>query len=89
MFNGKWMLILGLMVASVLAGWRNYRDPRVAEKDRSPIKLGLDLRGGIHLVVGVETDDALRAELDDTIKSAAAQAQKVQALPGEPLKLAF
>jgi preprotein translocase subunit SecD len=28
------------------------------------IRLGLDLRGGIHLVLQVETDDALRAETD-------------------------
>ena len=29
------------------------------------INLGLDLRGGIHLVLQVETDDAVKAELDD------------------------
>ena len=29
------------------------------------IKLGLDLRGGIHLVMKVHTDDTLEAELDD------------------------
>ncbi len=29
------------------------------------IKLGLDLRGGIHLVLQVQTDDAVKAELDD------------------------
>ena len=33
------------------------------------IRLGLDLQGGIHLVVRVETDDALRAELDDAVKT--------------------
>lgn len=31
---------------------------------RDKIKLGLDLRGGIHLVMRVHTDDAVKAELD-------------------------
>ena len=31
---------------------------------RDSVKLGLDLRGGIHLVLQVEADDALRAETD-------------------------
>ncbi|HPA83083.1 MAG TPA: hypothetical protein PLS95_19855, partial [Thermoanaerobaculales bacterium] len=29
------------------------------------LPLGLDLSGGIHLVLQVETDDAIKAELDD------------------------
>ncbi|MCP4898758.1 MAG: protein translocase subunit SecD [bacterium] len=39
------------------------------------INYGLDLRGGIHLVLQVETEDAVKAELDDSaqrLKSAAA-----------------
>jgi preprotein translocase subunit SecD len=31
---------------------------------KESVKLGLDLRGGIHLVLGVQTEDALRAEAD-------------------------
>ena len=31
----------------------------------SALRLGLDLRGGIHLVLQVQTDDAIKAELDD------------------------
>ncbi|MGH9464953.1 MAG: protein translocase subunit SecD, partial [Thermoanaerobaculia bacterium] len=32
------------------------------------INLGLDLQGGIHLVLGVETDDALRSETDQDLE---------------------
>src|SRR5687767_7755393 len=38
------------------------------------IKLGLDLKGGIHLVMQVVTDDALNATVDDAVQSARAQA---------------
>jgi preprotein translocase subunit SecD len=34
------------------------------------IKLGLDLKGGIHLVLQVMTDDALNATVDDAVQSA-------------------
>ena len=30
------------------------------------VRLGLDLRGGVHLVLGVQTDDALRLEVETT-----------------------
>jgi preprotein translocase subunit SecD len=32
------------------------------------VKLGLDLKGGVHLVLGVQTDDALRLETDLTVE---------------------
>jgi preprotein translocase subunit SecD len=38
------------------------------------IKLGLDLKGGIHLVLQVVTDDALNATVDDGVQSARGQA---------------
>ena len=38
------------------------------------IKLGLDLKGGIHLVLQVVTDDALNATVDDAVQSARGQA---------------
>lgn len=50
----KGVLILILMVASA---WRLY-------PPRETIKLGLDLQGGIHLVLQVQVQDALRAEND-------------------------
>jgi preprotein translocase subunit SecD len=37
------------------------------------IKLGLDLKGGIHLVLQVMTDDALNATVDDGVQSARGQ----------------
>ena len=35
---------------------------------RERINLGLDLRGGIHLVLQVQTGDAIKAELDDAAR---------------------
>lgn len=37
------------------------------------ILLGLDLKGGIHLVLQVKTDDAIRAELDDAMERVRAE----------------
>ena len=37
------------------------------------IKLGLDLRGGIHLVLQVVMDDALNATVDDAVQTVRAQ----------------
>src|SRR5262245_49502826 len=31
------------------------------------VKLGLDLKGGVHLVLRVKTDDALKVETDTTV----------------------
>ena len=39
------------------------------------INLGLDLSGGIHLVLQVETDDAIKAELDDAMHRLVSQAE--------------
>jgi preprotein translocase subunit SecD len=51
------------LLACVVAMWPPY------EKDGAPgkIRLGLDLRGGIHLVLQVVTDDALIATVDDAV----------------------
>jgi preprotein translocase subunit SecD len=40
------------------------------------IKLGLDLRGGIHLVLQVVVDDALNATVDDAVQTARDQASR-------------
>ena len=55
-FDLRWRLLLTLVVL-VLSVWA-ISPP--AEK----IHLGLDLRGGIHMVMRVKTDDAVRAEID-------------------------
>jgi len=45
------------------------------ERDGQPgkVRLGLDLRGGIHLVLQVVTDDALNATVDDAVQTAREQ----------------
>src|SRR5213595_299340 len=43
--------------------------PPTVAKMRQKIRLGLDLRGGTHLVLQVVTDDAIRAETDQTVES--------------------
>ena len=48
------LAILALVVVAVYSAWP------LDEK----IRLGLDLRGGMHLVLQVKTEDAVRAELD-------------------------
>lgn len=58
------------LIACLVATWPPYG------KDGAPgkIKLGLDLRGGIHLVLQVVTDDALNATVDDAVQTARDQA---------------
>ena len=58
------------ILACVVAMWPPYG------KDDKPgkIHLGLDLKGGIHLVLQVVTDDALNATIDDAVGTARAQA---------------
>ena len=60
------------LIACFLAFWPPYG------KDDQPgkIKLGLDLRGGIHLVLQVVTDDALNATVDDAVQTARDQASR-------------
>src|SRR5512140_382952 len=58
------------LLACIVAMWPPYG------KDGAPgkIHLGLDLKGGIHLVLQVMTDDALNATVDDAVGSARGQA---------------
>jgi preprotein translocase subunit SecD len=58
------------ILACLVAAWPPY------ERDGKPgkIHLGLDLKGGIHLVLQVMTDDALNATVDDAVSTARAQA---------------
>ncbi len=57
------------------------------------IKFGLDLSGGVHLVLGVQTDDAIKAELDDAsrrlVSLAADQGLTLGATRSEPEELRF
>src|SRR5262249_43437660 len=60
------LIILGVTILSVylFAGF-----PPSRAKMHERIKLGLDLRGGTHLVLQVVTDDAVRAETDQAIET--------------------
>jgi len=73
---GRVALILVVLVASVAAyvasGVRRVKQdvtgattPSLRDDLRNGIKLGLDLKGGIHLVLQVQTADAYKVEADD------------------------
>src|SRR5437868_7205031 len=67
------LVILGVTILSIglFAGF----PPSVA-KLKQKVHLGLDLKGGTHLVLQVVTDDAIRAETDQAIESVRQQLQK-------------
>src|SRR5438132_8677139 len=67
------LITLGVTVLSIalFAGF----PPSVA-KMKQKVQLGLDLRGGTHLVLQVVTDDAVRAETDQAIETVRINLQK-------------
>ena len=71
MANIRWKLITILVVFVVFAGVGVYPILAARKGIQSPswlldkqLKLGLDLKGGVHLELRVQTDDALRLETD-------------------------
>jgi len=60
------ILILGILAGAVAAG----------TPPKEKISLGLDLQGGMHLVLQVHTEDALRAETDSDMGVLLQQAQE-------------
>jgi len=70
-----WRIVLIVAVVGI-AAWSLY-------PPSERINLGLDLRGGIHLVLKVETDDAIRAELDDASRRLTSIAQEEGLALGE------
>jgi preprotein translocase subunit SecD len=66
------LVTLGVTALSVFlfAGF-----PPSLAKLKERVKLGLDLRGGLHLVLQVVTDDAIRAETDQSLESLRQQLQ--------------
>jgi len=77
----RWrILLILLVVAGMIAGyvamgyanvrreWTGPGKPPLAEALKKGVKLGLDLRGGIHLVLQVNTADAIKAERDDAVE---------------------
>src|SRR5215831_19162535 len=71
--RNRLLIIVGVTVLSVslFAGF----PPSIA-KMKQRVHLGLDLRGGTHLVLQVVTDDAIRAETDQAIDSMRQQLSK-------------
>ena len=65
----KVILILAVLVAFAAAVVPTSKDPE-------PIKRGLDLKGGTHLVMRVNVGDATRIEVDQAIESMKTQATK-------------
>jgi len=68
------VLILISILASVAAAW----------PPKEKINLGLDLRGGMHLVLQVHTEDALRAETDGDMARLAQQQKDESKLDLKP-----
>jgi len=60
MKNIRWKLIL-IAVVIGLSVWGFY-------PPQEKVRLGLDLKGGVHLVLRVQTDDALRLETETTVE---------------------
>jgi len=71
--RNRLLIILGvtLLSISLFAGF-----PPSAAKMKQKVHLGLDLRGGTHLVLQVVTDDAIRAETDQSIETMKQQLNK-------------
>jgi preprotein translocase subunit SecD len=85
----RWrVLLIVLTVAGLIAGyvvtgyshakkeWIGSGSPPLSDALKKGIKLGLDLRGGIHLVLQVNTADAVKAERDDAVEQLQAQARE-------------
>ncbi|HRF90151.1 MAG TPA: protein translocase subunit SecD, partial [Desulfobacter postgatei] len=62
-FTIKRVLILGVIVAAVICLLPTFTNTWPHKK----INLGLDLQGGMHLVLEVQSEEAVKAELDRTI----------------------
>src|SRR3989441_12225926 len=71
--RGRLLVVVAVTVLSIalFAGF----PPSVA-KMKENVHLGLDLRGGTHLVLQVVTDDAIRAETDQAIEGLRQQLQR-------------
>jgi preprotein translocase subunit SecD len=70
------LVLVGAMAGFVATGYAHARkdwtgpgSPGFKDALKSAIKLGLDLRGGIHLVLQVNTADAVKAERNDAIET--------------------
>src|SRR5205809_8090326 len=71
--RARFLITLGVTVLSIalFAGF-----PPSLAKMKDKVHLGLDLKGGTHLVLQVVTDDAIRAETDQAIEGLRQQLQR-------------
>lgn len=77
------VVLLGSVAAYVYRGREALKknptaptNPSIEEVLKNGLKLGLDLRGGIHLVMQVKSEDALRAEASDAAEHLKTEAGK-------------
>ena len=82
--NLQWK-ILAILAIGVLAAWAVY-------PPEERIRLGLDLEGGVHLVMRVQTDDALEVETETAAEQLAEQLslqgmEAVTAAPEDPMTI--
>src|SRR5215467_1593311 len=75
--RNRLLVIVGVTALSIFlfAGF-----PPSVSKIKERVRLGLDLKGGTRLVLQVVTDDAIRAETDETIESLKAQLMQANVL---------
>ncbi|HEY6928248.1 MAG TPA: protein translocase subunit SecD [Thermoanaerobaculia bacterium] len=85
----RWRILVILVVFAAIVGgyvftgfararkeWVGSGTPPLKEALKKGIKLGLDLRGGIHLVLQVNTADALKAQRDNDVTQLQNQARE-------------
>jgi preprotein translocase subunit SecD len=77
------LIVAGMVAGYIAMGYANARREGTGTEPvtfsqalRKGVKLGLDLRGGIHLVLQVNTADALKAERDDAAEVLQLQARE-------------
>src|SRR5205809_4625092 len=68
------VLFFGLGIYPILAS--RYHLPSPGWLQEKQLKLGLDLKGGVHLVLRVQTDDALRLQTDQDMERLREELQK-------------
>jgi preprotein translocase subunit SecD len=62
----RWMVIAAVLIGGILmiiGGFPTSKDALLANVQKN-IKLGLDLKGGSHLVVQLQVQDAFKSEAD-------------------------